>query len=438
MIPTMHLRWNVRFMLVVPLLLAAVGSRAQTVPEYELPPTRYSESAPSNRIERLQQKLVSGELSFAAMGDRAILRRCLEALEVPPDSQVLVFSKTSLQRHRIHPRHPRAIYFSDDCYVGWVPGGLFEIAVTDPHLGLVFYRFDPRATSPARRFERDPECLSCHAGARTRHWPGLLVRSVFPDEDGEPISQAGSFDTDHTSPLSERWGGWYVTGRHGAARHMGNSVTRTVGSEFVLDRESAANARTLGQWVSTDNYLRPDSDIVALMVLEHQVTVHTRLAKGALRVRRWMHYQQELRKVLGEAPTDEPTGTALRVVNDETRQILDALLFVDEAPLPEGGIAGNADFQDAFRKNRRSDAQGRSLKDFDLTTRLFRYRCSYLIHSEAFASLPAALKASVYQELRRGLSAENPNAPFDHLEPDERQVIRGILDATLPEWSKQP
>jgi len=414
---------------------------AQGVPEYELPPILYSETDPSNRIEVLQRQLDAGDLVLAEADEGKTLRRCLAALDVSPNTQMLVFSKTSLQRNRIHPGNPRALFFSDDCYVGWVPGGLLEIAVTDPLLGLVFYRFDPRPRSRSRtqQFERDEECLSCHAGPLTRHWPALIVRSVFPDANGEPVARAGSFLTDHTSPLSERWGGWYVTGTHGTARHMGNAtVTPTDQTQgFELDRETAANVSQLDRWISTDRYLRPDSDIVALMVLEHQVTLHNRLAEGALRVRRWMHYQKALQHELGEPVSDKPSGTAQRVIESETRRILSALLFVDEAPLPDGGLQGHAQFRTAFLRNRRTDQNDRSLKDLNLSTRLFEYRCSYLIHSDAFAHLPAALKASLYGALKTGLTNDAPEPPFDHLDRTERAAIREILDATQPEWRKE-
>lgn len=429
------MRQPFRLWATVILLVAARDLPAQGLPEYELPPILYSESLSSNQVDRLQQRLASDATVLVVPEEKETLRRCLEALGVSPDTQVLVFSRTSLQRQRIHPRNPRALYFSDDCYVGWVPDGLLEIAVTDPQLGLVFYRFDPRPGPRPHRFERDNECLSCHAGPLTRQWPALIIRSVYPDVAGEPISRAGSFLTDHSSPLSQRWGGWYVTGRHGTARHMGNAVAQEVEAGFELDRETAANAVQLDRWLSTERYLRADSDLVALMVLEHQVTVHNRLAEGALRVRRWMHYQQALQKELGEPVSAEPTGTALRVVQAETQRIVEALLFVDEAPLPEGGITGQADFQTAFARTRRCDREGRSLRDLDLGTRLFRYRCSYLIYSDGFTYLPQALKASVYRALRQGLTAAHPEAPFDRLSPGERGVICSILDTTLPEWS---
>jgi hypothetical protein len=426
---------------VIPLTLYVVVTislelLAQGVPAYELPPILYSETSPSNRVEVLQRRLDAGDPLLAGADAKETLRLCLAALDVSSDTQVLVFSKTSLQRNRIHPGNPRALFFSDDCYVGWVPGGLLEVAVTDPLLGLVFYRFDPRPRSRTHRFERDEECLSCHAGPLTRQWPALIVRSVFPDSNGEPVGRAGSFLTDHTSLLSERWGGWYVTGNHGAARHMGNVtlISSDQPQDFELDRESGANVNHLDRWVSTDQHLRHDSDIVALMVLEHQVTLHNRLAEGALRVRRWMHYQKALQRELGETVSDHPTGTALKVIESETRRILSALLFSDEARLPDGGIRGHSQFKSAFYSKRRFDAKDRSLKDLNLDTRLFQYRCSYLIHSDAFAHLPTALKDSIYRALQGGLMSDTQEPPFDHLELSERVAIREILDATQPEW----
>lgn len=418
--------------LVVAGWLAAGSVAAQNLPDYELPPINYSATTTSNQIDAVQRRLAAGDFTLRGADERETLARCLAGLGVPVESQVLVFSKTSLQRKLISPQTPRAIYFSDDCYVGWVPGGLTEIAVTDPQLGLAFYRFDPREDGPLR-FERDADCLSCHAGPLTRSWPALLVRSVFPDATGEPISRAGSFVTTQESPLAERWGGWYVTGRHGSMLHMGNGIAREHGATVELDRQAGANLTNLAKLFPTGRYLRPGSDIVALMVLEHQVGMHNRIAEGALRVRKWLHYQASLQRELGEPVSPIPTGTALRVVESEAQRIVEHLLFVGEASLPDGGLQADPEFQAAFSSNRRADSQGRSLKDFDLRTRLFTYPCSYLIYSAAFDSLPPALKAAVYRKLREVLMAEQPAKPFAALPPTKRRAIREILLATKPD-----
>jgi hypothetical protein len=355
-------RTDVAGLIVACLFLATSCAFGQRLAEYELPPTHYSKTAPNNLITRVQQRIDAGELQLFGAREKDTLLRCLETLEISADTQVLVFSKTSLQRDLIHPATPRALYFSDDIYAGWVPGGLLEIAATDPQLGLVYYRFDLRRGQDLPRFHRDNDCLSCHAGPHTRKWPALMIRSVFPDANGEPIGRAGGFLTDHTSPLAERWGGWYVTGQHGADRHMGNVIALPDGNEFSLDREAGANVSRLDDWIQVSRYPRPDSDIVALMVLEHQVTMHNLLVEGALRVRRWLHYQKALQQELGEAVTTEPTGTALLVIKTETRRILDGLLFLNEAPLPAGGVTGHSDFPVAFRANLRADSRSPDMR----------------------------------------------------------------------------
>ena len=95
--------------------------------------------------------------------ERGYLPSLLRALDVPASSQTLVFSKTSLQLDRIAPWSPRALYFNDNVYLGWVQGGpIMELASVDPKLGTVFYTIgqDP---SGAPRFEREGHtCLVCH------------------------------------------------------------------------------------------------------------------------------------------------------------------------------------------------------------------------------------------------------------------------------------
>ncbi|MBL9137971.1 MAG: hypothetical protein JNK85_19045 [Verrucomicrobiales bacterium] len=411
-------------------LLAAASpeARAQGTPDYELPPIDYSTRAPTNRITRLEARHAAARPN--TLTDAAFLRWLLTTNQVPVESQVLVFSKTSLQRDLIHPKQPRSIFFNDDLYIGWVPGGLMEVTVTDPQLGMVFYKLDARNVGQPLRFERDGDCLSCHGGSMTRNWPGLMVRSVYPDLRGEPITAAGGFLVTHETPIEDRWGGWYVTGRHGQSRHLGNAIAEPVPQGAEIDREAGANIDNLHRFFDTRPYLRAESDIVALMILEHQVMVHNRLCEGALRVRKWSHYQRQLQKEMGDPVTTEPTGTALRVIQSETERIVEALLFCDEAPLPHGGIQGNPDFPIAFTANRRPDAQGRSLKDLDLQSRLFRHRCSYLIHSEAFAALPPDLKRSVHRRLNEILSADTPPSRYRHLPAEERRAIHQILLAT--------
>lgn len=414
------------------LLIAALPALAQGTPDYELPPIEYSARTPSNALTRLEARLGTERPKVT---ETPFVRWLLEKAGVPAESQVLVFAKTSLQRDLIAPRQPRALYFSDDVYLGWVPGGLMEATAIDPELGMVFYKLEARDPAKPVRFERDGDCLSCHGGSMTRNWPGLMIRSVYPDSRGEPITSAGSHLVTHETPLEQRWGGWYVTGHHGNSRHLGNALAREEGRDAVLDRDAGANLTQLEKFFDTSPYPRPDSDIVALMVLEHQVLMHNRLCEGALRVRKWSHYQRQLQKEMGEPVSDQPVGTALRVVTSETERIVEALLFCNEAPLPEGGIRGAGDFEKAFSRNRRPDPTGRSLKDFDLKTRMFAFRCSYQIYATAFDSLPDTLRRAVLLRLNAILTADTPPPAYQHLPAAERRAIHEILTATKPEFA---
>jgi hypothetical protein len=405
---------------------------AQRIAAYEEPPLNYSNTVTSNRADRIDRQWRDGQLKGVKEYGLPALRTFLKLFEIPEESQTLVFSKTSLQYARISPENPRALYFSDDAYFGWVPGGIYELTLNDPQLGLVFYEIDPFD----RQFRRSRNCLNCHAGSRTRDWPGVLVRSIYPESDGTPMGQAGGFVTGHDSPFDERWGGWYVTGHHGNSRHLGNGIAKWVDGNALINSATNSNVTDLKSRFDTAKHLRPGSDIVALMVLEHQCEMHNRLSRALLRIRKWAARQAEFARMVGRPASKEPTGTLLTVLNGERDRIVEHLLFRDEIELPEGGIKGASDFEKGFRRNRKEDAQSRSLKDFDLKTRLFKYRCSYMIYSEAFDILPEMLKRAVYQKLFEILESTELPARFAHLSADERSTIREILLATKPEIRK--
>ena len=238
---------------------------------YEQEPIDYLKAPVNDPVARLQKRIEARTVTLAHDGRHGYLEAVLQALDVDPASQVLVFSKTSFQRDRITPKAPRALYFNDSVYVGWVQSGdVLELSAVDPQQGAVFYLLDQSPTEkPAfQRYTHD--CLQCHASGKTRDVPGHLVRSVFPLRSGQPAYNAGTFTTSHESPLSERWGGWYVTGTHGAMTHMGNVFVTDADNPEKLDTAAGANVTDLSGRLAIDHYLRPTSDIVALMVLEHQ------------------------------------------------------------------------------------------------------------------------------------------------------------------------
>ena len=401
---------------------------------YELPPISYSATQPKDAIAKLQKRLNDGALKFSG-SDRQLIEAFLRELEIPIESQVIVFSKTSFQRQRIRPDHPRAIYFSDTCYVGWVPGGLMEVTAVDPVLGPTFYALDPALmrTNAAQCFVRDSDCLRCHGGAFARGIPGVFVRSLFTDESGEPMLKYGSEVVDFRTAFTNRWGGWYVTGKHGTALHRGNVFAREKNGELEVDLKRGANVRDLSRFFDTDNYLTNSSDIVALLVLEHQTTMQNTLTRASLNCRRMLDYQRNLQRELKEKVTDELVYDSVKSVFDgAAREIVDDLLFQGEAPLP-AGLDGAAAFQKAFQRNARRTSDGRSLKDFSLKGHLFQNRCSYFIYSEAFLGLPVQLKQRVYERLAKVLKPENNEPRFAYLDASERTQIREILHATHPE-----
>ncbi|MBS1872551.1 MAG: hypothetical protein JSU00_05010 [Acidobacteria bacterium] len=420
--------------------LAVVSAFADLNGSYILPQDHaaiaYSTAPVTDRVAAIQAQLRTGKLKLKYDDRHGYLEPLLKALNIPIASQVLVFSKTSFQAPRISPRTARALYFSSDVYVGWVPGGdVVEIAAMDPRQGVIFYTMDQDAAAKPRIDRRD-ECLQCHASGGTLGVPGLIVRSVFVERSGMPLFNAGGFVTDHRSPLAERWGGWYVTGTHGAARHMGNVFAQDRDHPDRLDRESGANAASLKDRIDTANYLAPSSDIVALMVLEHQTRMLNLLTRVGWETRLALADQQAINRALGE-PADTLGDSTRRRIDNAVEELVKYLLFAEEAPL-ESPIAGAADFAAAFQSQGPRDRQGRSLRDLDMTTRMFRHPCSYLIYSEAFDSLPPAALDRIYHRLHEILTGADRSATYKRLtSADRKAVLEILLDTkrTLPaEW----
>lgn len=412
-------------------VLTANLAEAQNAEVYEQPPINYSTTPARDAITHLQARLATGELKFTGSG-KEIVQTLLRELAIPVESQMLVFSKTSFQRKLIRPDRPRAIYFSDTCYVGWIPHGLIEITAIDPALGPVFYSLDPNAA--AAHIVRDNDCLSCHGGAFVRGIPGVFARSVFTDRAGEPLLRHGSEVVDFRTPFTNRWGGWYVTGQHGSSLHRGNIFASDQNDKLIVDLQRGANLTDLSSFFDPRSYLTDGSDIIALLVFEHQLAMQNTLTRAAVNCRRMLAYQRNLQRDLKEPVTEELTYESVqRVFDSSAKDVVDDLLFKDEAPLPEG-LAGAKSFQNAFVANARRTDQGESLKDFHLQGRLFKNRCSYLIYSDCFLALPDALKRRVYERLAYALHPTRPHPQYAYLETEERARILQILKQTQPEF----
>lgn len=387
------------------------------VDAWDLPPVSYSDTPATDRVASLAEK-------WSALPEGAPLERVrgiLNDLAVPEASQILVFSKTSKQNGLIHPGNPRALYFSSDCYVGYVPGGAVEVAVQDPRLGPVFYHIDIGNGTRPVKVERDTsECLSCHATGRTENVPGVLVRSVYPDADGHPVLALGSELVTQQTPIPQRWGGYWVTGAV-SLPHLGN---RTYEKESSPDPSRNPLVDLTGK-VAREKYLRMTSDIVALMVLEHQCQAHNLLTAASMNYRRAYH----LGKVI--SPDSDPDqGTAGRVADHAADSIVECFLFTGEAGQGEDGVEGDEEFQKQFAAAIPRTEEGDSLADFQLNTRLFKYRCSYMIYSEAFRGLPDAVRTRVISRLKEIFQSPTANDSHPDIKAPERQRISRILGET--------
>jgi hypothetical protein len=409
----------------------ANGSTARA-DEFERAPINYSKTEPANVVSRLQDRLDRGADRLEYEDHFGYLRSVLRELDVPLSSQMLVFSKTSLQSRRIWPQKPRAIYFSDDVYVGFCQAGdVIEVSVADPQLGAVFYTVDQEPDGKAAFRRQTDNCLMCHAGSSTQNIPGHLVRSVYPDPQGQPILSAGSFRIDHTSPLQHRWGGWYVTGRHGEMEHLGNLVIRGRAVPEKLDNSAGFNLERLPSTVDPSRYLTPHSDIVALMVLEHQTLGHNLIARANYLARTAVFQQQELNRALGK-PNDERWDSTSSRIKDAGEPLVKFLLLHDEAEITDK-IEGTSQFAAQFQARGPHDSQGRSLRELDLERRMFRYPCSYLIYSASFRELAAEVREYVWQRLWDILNGRDTSPEFAHLSSGDRQEILEILRETHPE-----
>ena len=365
----------------------------------------YSTAPVTNAITALNDQLRDARAVLKFDADSGYLQSLLDALQIPVESQVLVFSPTSFQAERISRKNPRAVYFNDHVAVGYVRGGdILEIAVQDPRQGALFYTLS-QSEAEAPTLKRNDQCLSCHLSWDTRAVPGFFVQTVFPRRSTDDYANGGVVD--HRAPIVERWGGWYVTGAR---------VPLSMGNQELLQPKlpedgpvpAAIKTSSLEGYFDPRGYPTMFSDVVALMLLEHQAHAVNLITRAG-----WEHR-------IG--------SPHVRAAVDE---LVDYLLFVDEAPFPHP-ITGSSGFAKKFAATGPRDRQGRSLRELDLTTRLMRYPLSYMIYSPGFAGLPPEVKAMARARLDDILSGKKAGPKYAHLDASTRRAISEILDATLP------
>ncbi len=367
---------------------------------YGSEPINYFAESPDDAIVRIQKRLDAGELSFENRKHSGHLLDLLQGLEVPVESQTLVFSKTSLNQPLIEPKNPRAIYFNDDVTIGWVPGAVaIEIALQDALKGTVFYTLpvhrDEDEAAPLR-FRRDTRCTSCHVGARTLNVPGHIVGSFLTTASGQP--REGFSSINHSTEIEKRWGGWYVSGRAPNLVHFGNLIGEEAAQRHKTEPSFRGAVEDLTTLINLERYPTSHSDAVALLVLNHQ-----------------MHFYNLVNRVSFEH--------RLNRRSDAEAQLVRYALMEDEAPLI-GPITGSTKFAEVYQSLGPRDKQGRSLRQLDLTTKLFKYSVSPLIASRSFVSLPGEVKTRLFRRMDDRLAARDDATP--------REIIR----ETIADWPK--
>jgi hypothetical protein len=421
----------------------------------EYPTMHYATAPRTDAIAKLETRLERGELKLAA-GPRGYLDSLLAALEIDASSQTLVFSQTSLQSRRIRPETPRAIYFNDDVYVAWVQQGPIEIGSMDPNLGPLFYMLEqpgqpaqsagaargtnaPARSSGAPAFERElTRCLSCHDSYSMTGdgVPRFIVGSGYTGTGGELVSHEGWILVTDKTPLKSRWGGWYVTGTHGSQVHLGNMLIRAMTDFPRLEELRVGNIETVEGLFDTKPYATNKSDIVALLILEHQVNAHNAITRANYDVRTAIDRERGVAKAKDgyEQPLAALAPALRRSVEEAVEPLAQTLLFADEIGFT-APIGGDPAFAKQFASRAVRDSSGRSLRDLDMGTRMFRYPLSYLVYSPAFDALPRAAREAVYARFAAVLKGEDLSEPFAAVGAADRAATLEVLSATKPEFA---
>ena len=383
---------------------------------FDDPAIGYSKMPLDNVVVDVNKRLQDGSLHFAFDSQSGYLKSALEALQLPVDSQLLVFSRTSLQAKRINDQNPRAIFFNDRLAMGWVRGGdVLEVAAHDTTAGIVFYTLDQKEDAAAPpQFQRAFICLGCHVAGDTLGVPGLLMFSTSRPERTQYSGVPRHIDQGDS--LTQRFGGWFVTGSVGVP-HMGNNAP-------ALDGKSRELTSVEGLF-DANGYQALSSDIVSHLVLTHQAGMTNLLTRAG-----WEARAEDPSRHPGSTTTPEQQASIDAVMAGVAREVVDELLFIDEAKLTDR-VRGGSGFAERFSSRGPRDQKGRSLYELDLTHRLMKYPCSYMIYSPAFDALPAMVKEPIYKRMWDVLSGQERDERYrSALSLADRQAIVEILRDT--------
>lgn len=384
----------------------------------EDPSIQYAVRPTADRVARLNESISAHRRSLQRDARTGYLLPVLDALGVPVESQLLVFSKTGVQRAYTSPQNPRALFFDQSVVVGYIPGApLLEIAAHDAQQGVVFYTLDQTAAAPV--LTRQTSCLTCHVSASTLGVPGIIVRSNTVGEDGNVMPQAGSYDVSHQTPHPDRWGGWFVTSEGAAPPY----AQRAHSGNITFSAGGITSNQVFIDWVSsspeTRGYPVASSDISSLLVFDHQMRAINLLTR--------LNWESRVAAGRGEGSMREDAVRGL------VNELAAYLLFAGEVP-PSAPLTAHAGFAKQLEARIPKDRRGRSLGQLDLVDRLFRYPCSYMVYSDAFDGLAPEVKNAVYARMVDILSARDARYADVRLTSEERRAILEILRDTKPDF----
>lgn len=416
------------------ILLSLSLAQAQFFNDFDVAPHSYYERTGADSFSQLLTKREKGEYDFGTETGLPLLQKMLDELNIPVSSQVLVYSQTSLQRKLVRPENPRAMYFDENIYLAVMAGGKLEVNSFDAEAGGIFYFEDPpKEPGDHVEFERPKSCLGCHGGSATNFLPGPLARSNFVSDTGRRMGGVRSHERiSHRIPFHERWGGYFVTGAPSTLEHMGNAYATRDGGKVTIDLKARASLENLDGLFDPALVLRGDSNILPLMLFDHQIEAHNLLVE--------MRYRERISQYRADENEGVIPARTLTKTGAFADKLVKYLLFADEVSLAGHQVSPSQDYLSDFSQNRKANEAGESLKDFDLKSRLFKNRLSYMIYSEAFEGSPQSMKDRIYTRLWKILSPSEPVEGYDYFDDGERARILSILTATksdLPaDWGR--
>jgi hypothetical protein len=406
---------------------SSLGARAQAQSAGTLDSTFFDGAAhpaigygirpPDDPVARLAEALDAGKAQLEFDRGSGYLRSLLRALDVDTDTQLAVFSRTSLQSFVIRPNNPRTIFFNDSVVVAWVRGGFIELAAQGPSQGVAFYTLE-QVHTPTPAFRRERTCLVCHVSYATANVPGMLLRSVAADPEGRALTYLANATADHRTPFEERWGGWFVTGGTAGVQHLGNAMIARPNAPDAAATPAEMPLASMAGRLDPSGYLSLHSDVAAHLVFTHQMHMMNLITRIG-----W-----QTRTALADNAPD-----AARSIAAAAADFVDYLLFVDEPRLP-APVKGASGFAERFSALGPRDRRGRSLRELDLQTRVLKYPCSYLIYSPAFDALPAESKTAIYARLSDVLTGKVPGERYQRMAAADRQAVLEILRDTKPDF----